>query len=68
MFSSKFFLIIAGITLLLVGATLYFQFTEAQEYNLINTLQERLIGGSSDDADVPSIPKTATNNSETETK
>jgi hypothetical protein len=47
-FSSKLFLGIAAITLLLIGATLTFQIMEAQTYNLFETLQERFIGGGSE--------------------
>jgi hypothetical protein len=50
-FSSKLFLIIACVTLLLVFATLYFQVNEAIEYNMIDTLQEELLGGVTDSAD-----------------
>jgi hypothetical protein len=44
-FSSKLFLILAAVTLLLIGATLTFQVMEGQTYNLFNTLQERFLGG-----------------------
>lgn len=50
MFSSKIFLIIAAITLLLLGATLFFQISEGQEYNMLQTLQERILGGGTDEA------------------
>jgi len=44
-FSSKLFLILAALTLLLVGATLTLQVMEGQTYNLFDTLQERFLGG-----------------------
>lgn len=46
MFNSKYFLIVAVLTFLMIGAGIFFQFQEMQEYNLLETLQERFFSGS----------------------
>ena len=44
MFSSKFFLAVGLISLLLLGGAFTLQIKEMQEYNLLSSLQQRLLG------------------------
>ena len=41
MFNSRFFTAVVVLTFLALGAAVYFQAMEMQEYNLFNTLQQR---------------------------